>query len=58
MRVQLQYEELWWYYGDWNGYGPPGIDQDVPDDLFNRYEKAMSDFFTVLNELKEFLGDT
>lgn len=58
MKVQLQHEELWWYYGDWSGYGTPDIDQDVPDDLFNRYEKAMGEFFTVLDELKEFLGDT
>jgi hypothetical protein len=58
MRVQLSSEELWPYYDDWHGYGRPDFDVDVPDDLFNRYEKARGEFFTVLEELKEFLRDT
>lgn len=58
MRVQLSTDELYPYYEDWHGFGKPDFDLEVPDELFNRYEKAKGDFFTVLYELKEFLGDT
>lgn len=57
MRVQLSTDELYPYYEDWHGFGTPDFDLDVPDELFHRYAKAKGDFFTVLNELKGFLGD-
>lgn len=33
-----------------------GREADIPEDLFNRYQEALGNFQTVLEELKEVIG--
>jgi hypothetical protein len=57
MRVQIERAELWFYYDDWNGYGKPDFDVEIPDDLYNEYEKKRNDFLSILQDLRTYLKD-
>lgn len=56
-KVKIKKEELWPYYDDWSGYGKPDWDIEIPTELWERYQKSMYDFFSVLDELKTVLKD-